>query len=276
MDLVVKELRKFINMEKKIKKWVEEIERYLDKKLPSKEEEPKILNEAIRYAVFSGGKRLRPLIVLCMGEIFGIGKKKILPIACGIELIHNFSLVHDDLPGMDNDDFRRGLPTCHKKFGEGIAILAGDTLLTLGFQMLSESKNIKLIRDMATAIGSKGMAGGQAYDLYYKGKKIEKVEKRKIDYMKTGKLFEICFKVPFYFKKIKRKDKEKIKKIAKNFGIAFQIRDDIEDKEGNIEELKKELNSIYNLLKKEIEYFGEKGKFLKFLVDEIYGKFLQI
>jgi geranylgeranyl diphosphate synthase type II len=260
-------------MEEKIKLWIKEIERYIDEKLPKKNEEPKILNEAIRYSVFSGGKRLRPLIVLCVSEIFNIDFNKVLPVACGIELIHNFSLIHDDLPSMDNDDFRRGMPTCHRKFGEGIAILAGDTLLTYGFKFIAESGKIEIIKDIADAIGSKGMAGGQTLDLIYKGKEIDENEKKKIDYMKTGKLFEICFKIPFYFKKVKEKDKKNIEKIAKDFGIAFQIRDDIEDKEGDIDYLRKKLEKIYLRMKRRILLLGKKCETLLWIVDKIYKEF---
>ncbi|MGC8976814.1 MAG: polyprenyl synthetase family protein [Candidatus Ratteibacteria bacterium] len=257
-------------IEEKIKFWKEKIEGYLDKVLPSEKEEPKILNQAIRYAVFSGGKRLRPILVLCISEIFDIEINKVLPIACGIELIHNFSLVHDDLPSMDNDDFRRGLPTCHKKFGEGIAILVGDALLTYGFKLIAEGENLKLIKDVADAIGVKGMAGGQVFDLLYKGEKIDKKIKERINYMKTGKLFEICFKVPFYFKKIKKEEKKIIDNIGKDFGLAFQIRDDIEDKEGDINQLKLELKKIKSKIQKNILKFGEKGKALFYIVEKIY------
>jgi geranylgeranyl diphosphate synthase type II len=260
-------------MEEKIKLWIEKIENYIDRKLPKEKEEPEILNEAMRYAVFSGGKRLRPLIVLCISEIFDVDFKKVLPVACGIELIHNFSLVHDDLPSMDNDEFRRGLPTCHKKFGEGVAILAGDTLLTYAFKLIAESGKIEIIKDIADTIGHKGMAGGQVFDLIYKGEKIEEKKKKKIDYMKTGKLFEICFKIPFYFKKINKEEKRDIEKIAKDFGIAFQIRDDIEDREGDINYLRVKLKRIYLRMKKRILLFGEKGRTLLYIVDKIYKEF---
>ncbi|MCM8804900.1 MAG: polyprenyl synthetase family protein [Candidatus Omnitrophica bacterium] len=258
-------------MEKKLKLWQEKIERYLNEVLPSGKEEPQILNEAIRYSIFSGGKRLRPILVLCVSEIFDIGINKVLPVACGIELIHNFSLVHDDLPSMDNDDFRRGIPTCHKKFGEGIAILVGDALLTYGFKLIAQSRNIELIKDVADAIGYKGMAGGQVFDLIYKGKKINRKEKGKINYMKTGKLFELCFKIPFYFKKVREEKRKIIEDIGRDFGIAFQIRDDIEDREGDIEELKLELERIKLRLEKNIAKFGKKGEMLFYIVEKIYS-----
>ncbi|MCS7181075.1 MAG: polyprenyl synthetase family protein, partial [bacterium] len=135
------------------------------------------------------------------------------------------------------------------------------------------SKKIKLIRDIAKAIGHKGMAGGQVFDLLYKNKPMNNHLKKKTDYMKTGKLFEICFKVPFYFKKIKRIEREKIIKIAKNFGIAFQIRDDIEDNEGDIKRLKIKLENIYENLKKELIFFGKRGETLNYLIEKTYGNF---
>jgi len=261
-------------MDKKFIRIKEEIERYLDKVLPPPDKKPVKLHKAMRYSVFSGGKRLRPIIILICGKIFNIPQKKLLPVAAGIELIHNFSLIHDDLPSMDNDDFRRGKPTCHKKFGEAIAILAGDSLLTLAFQVISECGKPELIKEIAYAIGSEGMAGGQSLDILYQGKKILGRKKREIDGMKTGKLFQLCFKVPFFFKDIPEKDKERMVKIGKEFGLAFQIRDDIEDREGDIEKLKKNLEKHYKNMKREIGYFGKKGKDLELLIDELYGKFL--
>ncbi|MCD6407812.1 polyprenyl synthetase family protein [bacterium] len=257
----------------KLEKLKKEIDNYLDKVLPKEKEVPEILHKAMRYSVFSGGKRLRPIIVLITGEIFSVSKDKLLPVACGIELIHNFSLIHDDLPAMDNDDFRRGKPTCHKKFGEDIAILAGDALLTLGFELIAKSKNPEIVKEIAYSIGSYGMAGGQTLDILYQNKKISEKLKKKIDGMKTGKLFEICFKVPLFFKKVRKKDKEILHRISKNFGIAFQIRDDIEDKEGDIEKLKKKLKLLYRKLKKDAEYFGKKATLLLEIIDKLYGKF---
>lgn len=257
----------------KLEKFRKEIDNYLEEVLPEEKETPEILHKAMRYSVFSGGKRLRPIIVLTVGEIFSVSKNKLLPVACGIELIHNFSLIHDDLPAMDNDDFIRGKPTCHKKFGEDIAILAGDALLTLGFELIAKSRNSEIVKEVAYSIGSYGMAGGQTLDILHQNKKISKKLKRKLDEMKTGKLFEVCFKIPLFFKKVCKKDKEILHKISKNFGIAFQIRDDIEDKEGDIEKLKKKLKLLYRKLKKDIEHFGKKGDLLSEIIEKLYGKF---
>lgn len=259
-----------MDCEKELKKYREKIEKYLDTLLPSENTEPKILHRAMRYSVFSGGKRLRPLIVLIAGRMLDVEEKKLLPFACGIELIHNFSLIHDDLPAMDNDDFRRGKETCHKKFNEAIAILAGDALLTLGFKLIAQTGNIKLIKETADAIGSQGMAGGQAIDITYKNKKIGQKTKKNLDFLKTGKLFQLCFSAPLFFKKVEKDKKEKILDIARNFGIAFQIRDDIEDKEGDIEKLKQRMEIYYRKLKKELTFFGDRGILLSYLIEKLY------
>lgn len=254
----------------KINNLIKEIEKYLDRYLPSEKEPPSVLHRAMRYSVFSGGKRLRPLIVLLVGEILGLDKKKLMPFACGIELIHNFSLIHDDLPAMDNDDYRRGKLTCHKKFGEDIAILAGDALIALGFKLISQTKIPSLVEYVADAIGSKGMAGGQVLDMIYKNRKVSKNIKKQLDEKKTGKLFEVCFSGPCYFKKVPSEKKKLLEKIARNFGVAFQIRDDIEDKEGDISELRKKLLYLHRKIKKDIEKFGKKGIFLSFIIDKLY------
>ena len=247
-----------------------EVEEYLGKILPPADREPKILHRAMRYSVFSGGKRLRPILVLVMGNILGVNKKKLLPSAGAIELIHNFSLIHDDLPAMDNDDFRRGELTCHKKFGEAVAILTGDALLTLGFQILAKSGNVKLTEKIATVIGSEGMAGGQTLDIIYQQKGITKRTKKYIDDMKTGKLFQICFQSPLFYKKVSPKMKKNIVQLSKDFGIAFQIRDDMEDMEGNRGKLSDRLRILYRKMKKEVDIFEEKGEILGKILDRLY------
>ena len=255
---------------KEFKKYRETIDRHLTKALPSEKTEPKILHKAMRYSVFAGGKRLRPLIVLIVGDMLGVEERKILPIACGIELIHNFSLIHDDLPAMDNDDFRRGKQTCHKKFNEAVAILAGDALLTLGFKMIAETGSPELIKKTADAIGSQGMAGGQTVDILQKNKKLTERVKRNLDLMKTGKLFQLCFSAPLFFKKVDAVKKGKLLNISKNFGIAFQIRDDIEDREGDIEELNYRMETYYKKIQKDIAYLGKKGMLLSCLAERLF------
>jgi len=259
-----------MNPEKIIKNLKEEIEKYLDGILPPENKSPENLHKAMRYSVFGEGKRLRPILILAIGEILGIKKKKLMPIACAIELIHNFSLIHDDLPAMDNDDYRRGRLTCHKKFSEADAILAGDSLLTLSFKILTKSSNLKLIEKVADAIGSEGMAGGQSIDVQFQKKKINSRKKRIINELKTGKLFQLCFEIPLLFKNVPPEVKKKIIQLGKDFGIAFQIRDDIEDKEGNKEKLEEELKKICNRMKKTIKKFGRKKVLLEKIIEKIF------
>ncbi|MCM8762344.1 MAG: polyprenyl synthetase family protein [Candidatus Omnitrophica bacterium] len=263
-------MNKKLDYERELKRYRETIEGYLDKVLPSRDMEPKIIHRAMRYSVFSGGKRLRPLIVLVVGRMLEVDEKKILPVACGIELIHNFSLIHDDLPAMDNDDYRRGKKTCHKKFNEAIAILAGDALLTLGFKLIAEAGNMTLVKETADAIGSVGMAGGQVMDILAKGKKASLQKKKVIDYLKTGKLFQLCFSVPLFFTEIDKETRKKILSIGNNFGIAFQIRDDMEDKEGDRDRLRSSLETLYKKMKRDIAFFGKEGAPLLCLVEQLY------
>jgi len=148
-----------------INKKIQVIDSALNRYLPSSNTRPGLIHRAMRYAVFPGGKRLRPIFTIAGFEACGGRGNKILPLACAIELIHTYTLIHDDLPCMDNDDYRRGRLSCHKKFGEAIAVLAGDALLTLGFQLVSEAGNIDIIKELSQAIGSKGTIGGQVEDV---------------------------------------------------------------------------------------------------------------
>ncbi len=257
--------------EKVLKKYRTLIENRLDSILPPAGREPKKLHGAMRYSVFSGGKRLRPIIVLVSGRIFGVNEEKLLQAACGIELIHNFSLIHDDLPAMDNDDFRRGRPTCHRKFGEPLAILAGDALLALGFEAIAEGGISDLVKAAAAAIGSEGMAGGQALDILFKDKPLSRRMKRNLDAKKTGRLFELCFAVPLFFKKADDNERRRIANIAEDFGLAFQIRDDMEDNEGDIADMRRRLNATLKRMRRNIAYFGERGALLAQIADKLYG-----
>lgn len=254
-----------------IKNYKALIEKRLDTILPPVRREPRVLHQAMRYSVFSGGKRLRPVIVLVSGRMFGVKEEKLLPVACAIELIHNFSLIHDDLPSMDNDDFRRGRLTCHKKFSEPVAILAGDALMTLGFQVLAECGSPALVKETASAIGSEGMAGGQTMDILFKDKILSTRMKRNIDEKKTGRLFHLCFTAPLFFRKTGESEHRHITDIARDFGMAFQIRDDIQDKEGDTAELRCKLTITYERMKRNISYFGKRGELLLKIVDKLYG-----
>src|SRR5262249_41250724 len=155
------------------------IDRALDRYLPKENVRPATIHKAMRYSLFAGGKRLRPILCLAAAEACGGNIDKALPLACAMECIHTYSLVHDDLPSMDNDDFRRGRPTCHKVFGDGIAVLAGDALLTIAFEIVSHAKPphryqpFTILREVAVAAGSQKLIAGQVADLEGEGKQID-------------------------------------------------------------------------------------------------------
>jgi len=156
------------------------IDKTLDKCLPSSRCKPQIIHKAMRYATFPGGKRIRPVLTIASFEACSGRGEAIIPIACAIELIHTYTLIHDDLPCMDNDDYRRGKLSCHRKFSESIALLAGDAFQSLSFQLLSETGNVDIIREVSLAIGSLGTIGGQVVDIICKDRKLNiKMQKHK-------------------------------------------------------------------------------------------------
>ncbi|MCM8805435.1 MAG: polyprenyl synthetase family protein [Candidatus Omnitrophica bacterium] len=262
-------------MDKKtIDKYLEIVDRYLKRCLKPTGGMAKTLEKAMYYAVFPGGKRIRPLLTIAVAKIVGVPLKKILPCACGIELIHSFSLIHDDLPCMDNDDFRRGKPSCHKKFGEAQALLAGDALLCLGLREISKCGIPEATIKACDALGSDGMAGGQSLDMIFKGKTIPHKTKIWIDRKKTGELFSLCFEIPAMIGKSEEKTLKRMKTIGTLFGTAFQILDDLYDEEGNEEKLKKQLKKTLDILVEKTENFGEKARLLLTLTGMIFGDFV--
>ncbi|MBI5573455.1 MAG: polyprenyl synthetase family protein [Elusimicrobia bacterium] len=208
-------------------------------------DESAIINTAMKYSVFAGGKRLRPILCLASGEICGGDIKNIMPTACAIEMIHTYSLIHDDLPAMDNDDYRRGKLTSHKKFGEAIAILAGDGLLTKAFEIIHP----KVVKEIAVAAGTKGMVGGQVADIKSEVGSGKSEVKKKVDYIhihKTAKMIEVSLKAGAI---ISIATKEKIEALAnygRKIGLAFQIADDILDIIGNKKKMGKTGSDIKN------------------------------
>lgn len=211
----------------------------LETALPSALETPRLLHEAMRYAVLSGGKRLRPLLVYATGECLEIDPARLDPVAAAIELIHAFSLIHDDLPAMDDDDLRRGQPTVHRAFDEATAILAADALQPLAFQVLATSpaltdrEKLAAINIVATACGSLGMTGGQSIDLASEGKSLSCEALEEMHSLKTGALFRACVMATCELSaSIDQQQKSALESFAGNMGLAFQIRDDILDVEG--------------------------------------------
>ncbi len=200
--------------------------------------EEKVL-EAMRYSALSGGKRLRPFLTICSAGLFGVAHDSAIEAAAAIEFIHTYSLIHDDLPAMDNDDLRRGKPTCHKAFGEAAAILAGDGLLTYAFEILASSRvhadpavRCELITALAKASGSFGMVGGQMMDLEAQNKNLSIDEIIRLQRLKTGELFAVSCEAGAILGKAPGMMKNLLRAYAHDMGLAFQITDDLLDVEG--------------------------------------------
>ncbi|WP_116812227.1 polyprenyl synthetase family protein [Steroidobacter cummioxidans] len=226
-----------------LKQWQVRVERELSARLPAVETQPSRLHEAIRYSVLSGGKRVRPALVYATGTAIGLPESMLDGAACAVELIHAYSLVHDDLPAMDDDDLRRGRPTCHKAYDEATAILVGDSLQCLAFELLAEgpglptdsSVRLELVRLLAIASGTSGMAGGQALDLAAIGRKLSLAEVEEMHVRKTGALIHVCVMMaaacaPHLPDHIARA----LDEYARATGLAFQIQDDLLDVEGDV------------------------------------------
>ncbi len=208
----------------------------LESLIPPLEIEPKNLHAAIRWSLFASGKRFRPALVLAVGKTFGAAEEKLLHAAAAIEMIHTYSLIHDDLPAMDNDDLRRGRATCHRKFGEATAILAGDVLQTLAFQAVAEDKNlsaairVKLISEIARAAGTPmGMVAGQQLDLEAEGKKTSIADLEKIHHCKTGAVISAAARSGATIAEAEEAEIKIISNYAANLGLLFQITDDLLD-----------------------------------------------
>jgi geranylgeranyl diphosphate synthase type II len=212
-----------------------EIDRALDRYLPKASTKPATLHRAMRYSLFAGGKRLRPILCLAAAEACGGKIKNALPLACALECIHTYSLVHDDLPSMDNDDFRRGRPTCHKVFGDGIAILAGDALLTIAFEIVSSARpapryNMSiLLREVAVAAGSQKLIAGQVADLEAEGRNVKRDELRFIHENKTAAILKTSVRLGAMSANADAKKLRAITQFGHGLGLAFQVIDDILD-----------------------------------------------
>jgi geranylgeranyl pyrophosphate synthase len=226
----------------------ERTERALDRWIPSARTHPARLHEAMRYSALGGGKRVRPVLVHAGGRAMGAETPRLDGPACAVELIHVYSLIHDDLPAMDDDDLRRGKPTCHKVFDEAMAILAGDAMQALAFQILSvdpdmvpdPARRLRMIELLTRAAGSRGMAGGQAIDLGAVGQVLDIAQLEDMHVHKTGALIRAS--VLMGALSADRQDEgrlEQLDRFAKCVGLAFQIRDDILDEEGDTETLGK-------------------------------------
>ena len=268
-----------------------ELEKYLRKQdCPEK-----VLNKSMEYSLMAGGKRLRPILIIATYEIFKNDKKQCIPYAMAIEMIHNFSLIHDDLPGIDNDDFRHGKPTNHKQFNEATAILAGDGLLNQAYMVISKDlintkaqdlkDKLKVFDEFSSAVDR--MIAGEYIDTEYEGKQITNEYLEYIHKNKTGALLRLCVRTGAILAKVNETDLEKLTNYAEKIGLAFQIKDDILSEEGNEEILgkpvgndkklekctyvskyglqgaKEKLDEITKEAVEELEEYGDKAKFLK-------------
>ncbi len=225
------------------------VDKALSDCLPSASRPPRRLHKAMRYSVLAPGKRLRPILAMAAYELVGGKGNSILRVACALELIHTYSLIHDDLPCMDDDDLRRGKPTCHRAFGYGMAVLAGDALHALAFQLLAESQNPRIISEVAGSIGTAGMVGGQAADLEAEGKRASLAQVNFIHTHKTAALLRASIRVGAILGKTTALQLEALTSYGSKFGLAFQIQDDILDLEGKEAELGKRTGADKNKAK---------------------------
>ena len=281
------------------------IDAALDKELPPETEPPAIIHRAMRYAIFTGGKRLRPLLTLAAAEAVGGNSlsvvpaqadREVLPTACALELIHAYSLIHDDLPALDNDDYRRGNFSSHKAFGEDIAILAGDALLTLAFGLISRNGEVEgiekssipiVIGEVAGAVGTAGMIGGQVDDLKPEGNEMTLARLESIHQRKTGALIKVCLKAGAILGGGGQEEISLLSRYGQSLGLAFQIADDILDVQGEekgkatypaligLEESRKRVKALTEKAKAEISFLRGEREVLEKIADSILERSLR-
>jgi geranylgeranyl diphosphate synthase type II len=279
-----------------------QVERALDRWLPAEKTRPATLHRAMRYAVFAGGKRLRPILSLAAAQVCGGKISAALPAACAVECLHTYSLIHDDLPCMDDDDFRRGRPTTHKVFGEAVAVLAGDALLTLAFEILARTRVTKrpdsgdLVAELAKAAGSFFLVGGQVADMEAEKRKVARAELLFIHRGKTAAMISVSLRLGAMSANAAPAQVQALGKFGENLGLAFQIVDDILDITQTSEQLGKSAGkdaaagkatypAVFGLEKshreaarltkaalKALEPFGEKAALLRAIAGQLLGR----
>lgn len=288
---------KDIELKKKCKKYTELLEIEMHKRLNSDNE----LNEAMKYSVFAGGKRLRPLLMFALSEVFDLKIEKIMPYAVAIEFIHTYSLIHDDLPSMDNDDLRRGKPTNHIIYGEDMAILAGDGLLNLSMEILLDNldedfdkKNLTATKKLFQSSGILGMVLGQSIDIKNENLSISLEDLKEINDLKTGKLIKASIIIPSILAGLDEKTIALLGDMANNLGLAYQIKDDLLDINGEnigkptgsdernckntypsilgIEKTEKHYENLSNLIKGYIKNICKEEDFFYLLLDNILSR----
>ena len=236
-------------MKELLKKRQELVERALQEELANTAILDEKLRESMAYSLMAGGKRLRPILLMAAADAVGVDGTRFLPVACALEMIHTYSLIHDDLPAMDNDELRRGKPTNHVVYGEGTAILAGDALLTLAFTVILRQKDVsaeallRVVDEISRAAGAEGMVGGQMLDLEAENRQISIDELRRVHMGKTGALFRAALRSGAILAGAAEDQLEALTAYANHFGLAFQITDDILDVIGTAEEIGKPVGS---------------------------------
>ena len=294
-----------MEFKEQLKQYQEQINQELEKYLREEKCLEEVLNQSMEYSLMAGGKRLRPILVIATYQIFKNDIEICMPYAVAIEMVHNFSLIHDDLPGIDNDDFRHGKPTNHKKFNEATAILAGDALLNQAYMVISKNLRqttnnnelklkLKVFEEFSQAVDR--MIAGEYIDTEWEGRKIEQEQLEYIHKNKTGALLKLCVRMGAILANAPEEDIEKLTTYAEKIGLAFQIKDDILSEEGdekvlgkpvgNDKELEKctyvsqyGLQGAKDILEKitkeaieEISMYGEKAEFLEQLANYIKNR----
>ena len=238
------------SFKKQIPEFKKSIDDHLKMILSESDQSSEELSQAMKYSVMNGGKRIRPMMMLASAVAIDIDTQHVIPFATAIELLHSFSLIHDDLPCMDDDSLRRGQPTTHIKFGEATATLAADSLQSLAFELMaradfpeSKSSQLELISMIANSIGSGGMAGGQSLDLDSENKKLDPSSVENIYMLKTGKLLQASILGPTYFREVDEEKVSALKNFSESIGVAFQIQDDLIEAVGDTDIIGKSIES---------------------------------
>ena len=257
-----------------------EVDRFLDEVTPPAATPPAMLHESMRYSLLAGGKRVRPILAIASAEALGPPPPGVMAVACSLELIHTYSLIHDDLPSMDNDDFRRGKPTNHKVYGEAMAILAGDALLTMAFDLISRpdlmkgcdpARQVRILQELAFGSGNMGMVGGQVFDIQAEHKDIDLTALQNIHKHKTGMLIRAAVRMGAIAGGASDRQLDDMTGYAEDIGLAFQIADDVLNVTGTREELGKNPNTDAERGKKTYPTFhGVEGA--KRLADECVAR----
>ncbi|MDZ4182939.1 MAG: farnesyl diphosphate synthase [Candidatus Cloacimonadaceae bacterium] len=241
-------------LKKDMKEKQELVNIILDRFLPRKDEYPKNIHKAIRYSVFAGGKRLRPYLTMLAFQMYDKNVEAITPVAAAIEMIHTFSLIHDDMPDIDNDEYRRGKKSCHALYGEGEALLAGDALLIGAFELITHAEidarlRIQFVRELAEQCGINGLIAGQMVDIESEGKKVDKKTLHYIHNNKTAKLINLCLRFGAIAGGAPEEELRIVEEYGNYIGLAYQIIDDLLDIEGDPDEMGKSIGKDANVEK---------------------------